>query len=42
MNVLNKTRCYLVGHMQYAQSGNWRSKVKESLSDSNIIFYDPL
>jgi nucleoside 2-deoxyribosyltransferase len=42
MGVLHKTRCYLVGHMQYAEPGDWRQQVKEKLKDTNIIFYDPL
>jgi|TARA_B100000287_G_scaffold401795_1_gene422167 hypothetical protein len=40
--VLDKTRCYLVGHMQYADPGDWREVVKEALKDTNIIFYNPL
>jgi len=42
MGVLQKTRCYLVGHMQYAEPGDWRQQVKEGLKDTGIIFYDPL
>ena len=41
-NILNKTRCYLVGHMQYADPGDWRDFVQSSLKDSNIVFYNPL
>ena len=37
--VLDKTRCYLVGHMQYADPGDWREVVKEALKDTNIIFF---
>ena len=40
--ILNKTRCYLVGHMQYADPGDWREVVKKELKESNIVFYDPL
>ena len=40
--ILNKTRCYLVGHMQYADPGDWRNFVKRELEESNITFYDPL
>ena len=36
--VLDKTRCYLVGHMQYADPGDWREVVKEALKDTNIKF----
>ncbi len=39
---LNKTRCYLVGHMQYADPGDWRDYVKNELKDTGIIFYNPL
>ena len=42
MGLLNKTRCYLVGHMQYAEPGDWREQVKQDLADSNIVFFDPL
>jgi len=42
MGVLHKTRCYLVGHMQYAEPGDWRQQLKEELKDTGIIFYDPL
>lgn len=42
MGILNKTRCYLVGHMQYAEPGGWREVIKNELQDSNIIFYNPL
>lgn len=41
MNTLKKTRCYLIGHMQYANGEDWRNKVKEELKESNITFFDP-
>ena len=31
MEVLEKTRTYLVGHMQYANGRNWRDHVEEEL-----------
>jgi hypothetical protein len=40
-NVLRKTRCYLIGHMQYANGRGWRETVKESLSSTGITFFDP-
>lgn len=41
-NVLNRTRCYLAGAMQYTPDGKtWRDLVKDQLKDRNIIFLDP-
>lgn len=40
-NFLWKTRCYLIGHMQYADGRGWRNIVKGQLKDTNIIFFDP-
>lgn len=40
-NHLKDTRCYLIGHMQYADGRGWRDTVKEQLKGSNIKFYDP-
>ena len=39
--LLRKTRCYLSGHMEYANGQPWREKVKDELSDTGIIFLDP-
>lgn len=41
-HTLNKTRCYLVGHMQYADPGDWREYVKSELKETGIVFYNPL
>lgn len=41
MNVLNKTRTYLVGHMQYAEGTSWRNYVKGSLEEMGVIVFDP-
>lgn len=41
MNLLNKTKCYLIGHMQYADGRGWRDIVKKELSSCNINFFDP-
>lgn len=40
-NLLRDTRCYLIGHMQYADGRGWRDSVKEELKDCGIKFYDP-
>ncbi len=40
-NILHRTRCYLSGHMEYADGRDWRDKVKSELSTSGIIFLDP-
>ena len=42
MGVLNKTRCYLIGHMQYVTDGqDWRTEVKTRLNSLNVSFFDP-
>lgn len=41
LNVLAKTRCYLIGHMQYANGEGWRDTIKKELGDRNITFFDP-
>ena len=40
-NLLWRTRCYLIGHMQYADGRGWRNVVKEGLKNTGIIFFDP-
>ncbi len=40
-NVLEKTRTYLVGHMQYADGRNWRESVEEELGKLNITVFNP-
>jgi len=41
-NLLNNTRCYLCGGMQYAKDGRgWREVIKEQLSSRGIKFFDP-
>jgi hypothetical protein len=37
-HTLNKTRCYLVGHMQYAEPGDWREYVKNELKKLVLFF----
>lgn len=41
MNLLNKTKTYLVGHMQYLNGRSWREKVTEKLKPLNISCFDP-
>ena len=40
-NILNKTRCYLVGHMEYADGADWRRLVEEKVNKLGIITYNP-
>jgi len=40
-NVLYRTRCYLIGHMQYSDGRGWRDDVKSRLGDRGITFFDP-
>jgi|TARA_R110002153_G_scaffold5754_5_gene26626 hypothetical protein len=41
MNLLYKTKTYLVGHMQYLSGRDWREEVAEKLSPLNITCFDP-
>ena len=40
-NLLEKTRTYLVGHMQYTSGRNWREYVEDELQKLNIITFNP-
>ena len=40
-NLLNKTRTYLVGHMQYASGRDWRTEVTEELAPLGIRVFNP-
>ena len=40
-NVLENTRTYLVGHMQYASGRDWRKYVEEELEKLNIVTFNP-
>lgn len=40
-NVLNKTKVYLVGHMQYVQGREWREEMTPSLRSMGITVFDP-
>lgn len=39
--LLRDTRCYLIGHMQYASGRGWREILKQTFKKSGIKFYDP-
>ena len=41
MNLLEKTKTYLVGHMQYVSGRNWREEVTDQLKPLNITCFDP-
>ena len=41
MNLLYKTKTYLVGHMQYVSGRNWREEITEQLEPLNITCFDP-
>lgn len=41
MNILHKTKTYLVGHMQYLSGRNWREDVTEKLEPLKITCFDP-
>jgi hypothetical protein len=40
-NILNKTRAYLIGHMEYKCGRDWRDYVKKELEGRNITLFDP-
>ncbi len=40
-NLLYRTRCYLVGHMEYANGEDWRKIVERKLSRLGIITFNP-
>ena len=40
-NYLEKTKTYLVGHMQYADGKDWRKQVESELEKLNIIPFTP-
>jgi len=41
MGILNKTRTYLVGHMQYASGRDWREYVEGELEPVGIRIFNP-
>ena len=40
-NILVKTKCYLVGHMQYADGEGWRTVAEKRLKKIGIIAFNP-
>jgi hypothetical protein len=41
MGILNKTRCYLIGAMQYADGREWRERITYDLKNMGVIALDP-
>lgn len=41
MGILNKTRVYTIGAMEYEDGRGWRNQVKETLTPLNITVFDP-
>jgi len=41
MNLLSKTKTYLVGHMQYVNGRNWRDQVECELEPLGITVFNP-
>jgi hypothetical protein len=41
MNLLYKTKTYLVGHMQYVSGRDWRKDVTDKLKPLNITCFNP-
>jgi hypothetical protein len=41
MRLLNKTKTYLVGHMQYLSGRDWRADVTEALEPLGITCFNP-
>ena len=40
-NLLCKTRCYLVGHMQYVNGRDWRDMTTKRFNKMNITCFNP-
>ena len=40
-NILNQTRAYLVGQMQYCDGETWRVKVEGTLKSMGVIVFNP-
>ena len=40
-NILNKTKVYLVGHMQYVSGRGWREEITPTLKEMGITVFDP-
>ena len=40
-NILNKTRAYLIGQMQYLNGSSWRDMVQLELSKMGIVVFNP-
>lgn len=41
MNILNKTKTYLIGHMEYADGTKWREDMTIFLHNMGITVFDP-
>lgn len=41
MNLLKRTRTYLVGHMQYADGRDWREYAEAELTPLGIVIFNP-
>lgn len=41
MNILSKTKTYLIGPMQYAEGRTWREDISGFLKSINITIFDP-
>ncbi len=41
MGILNRTKTYLVGHMEYANGEDWRKYVEKELNKIGIITFNP-
>ena len=41
MNILNKTKIYEIGHMQYGNGRGWRDELRPFLENMGITVFDP-
>lgn len=41
INILNKTRCYLIGQMQYCDGSSWRKVVEAELKKLGVVVFNP-
>ena len=41
MGMLNRTRTYLIGHMQYLEGRSWREEITPQLAALGVVVFDP-
>lgn len=39
--LLTKTKCYLIGNMEFGDGHSWRDAIKDRLKKTGVVFFDP-